>query len=236
MNRLPWIDQCQRVCSVLVGLPEMFFATNFMNLASNLNGSGHNDKNKPEEDSHHTFMQRTFTLVTSKALSIDILVNSWYRSRLISSCGQCRFDVNNKVFGDLNWNCLAAWALPCHQSTPLCVPTHSNWPQPRKTAEAVLFRQAYCPSVCGPRLAHVRLFVGLSWLTPQGRTAPKVGHAMIGWEPRRRNYEFNAQQGNHWWFMVRQVCKWWLSSFQLSYSRPNTAYSESNEYICISTG
>ena len=33
---------------------------------------------------------------------------------------------------DLNWNCLAAWALPCHQSTPFCVPVYSNWPQPRK--------------------------------------------------------------------------------------------------------
>ena len=83
MNRLPWIDECQRVCSVLVGLPEMFFAKN---PASNLNGSGHNDKNKPEEDSHHTFMQHTFTTVTSKALSIDVMENRWYRSRPISSC------------------------------------------------------------------------------------------------------------------------------------------------------
>ena len=56
-------------------------------------------KNKPEEDSHHTFMQRTFTMVTSKALFIDVMFR------------QCRFDVNNKV---LNWNCLAAWALSCH--------------------------------------------------------------------------------------------------------------------------
>ena len=53
--------------NVLVGLAEIFFA---LYLASNLNGSGHNDKNKPGEDIHHTFMQRTFTLVTVKALSL----------------------------------------------------------------------------------------------------------------------------------------------------------------------
>ena len=72
MNQLLWIDEYQLICSVLVGLPEIFFATN---LVSNLIGSGHNDKNKPVEDSHHTFMQRTFTLVTSKALSIDVMAN-----------------------------------------------------------------------------------------------------------------------------------------------------------------
>ena len=93
--------------------------------------------------------------------------------------GQCRFDVNNN-----------AWALPCHQLTPLCVPMNSNWPQPRENAEAVLFRQAYCTSVCGPRLVHVRLFVGLSWPTSQCRTAPKVGRVVIGGEPGRRNYEY----------------------------------------------
>ena len=42
----------------------------------------------------------------------------------------------------------------------------------------MLFRQAYCISACGPHA-----FVGLSWLMPQSRTALKVGHAMIGWEP-----------------------------------------------------
>ena len=42
----------------------------------------------------------------------------------------------------------------------------------------MLFRQAYCIFACGPHA-----FVGLSWLMPQSRTALKVGHAMIGWEP-----------------------------------------------------
>ena len=117
-----------------------------------------------------------------ESLVIDVMVNRWYRSSLIKSFPHVwAVSIRRKQgLGDLNWNRLAAWALPCHQSTPLCVPMNSNWPQPRKNEEAVLFRQAYCVSVCGPRFVHVRLFVGLSWLTPQGRTAPKVGHAMIG--------------------------------------------------------
>ena len=94
-----------RLQLVLVGLPEIIFATN---LASKLNGSGHNDKNKPEEDSHHTFMQRTFTLVTSKALSIDVMVNRWYRSRPIPHVWAVSFRRKQQGLGDLNWSRLAA--------------------------------------------------------------------------------------------------------------------------------
>ena len=106
---------------------------------------------------------------------------------------------------DLNWNRLAAWALLCHQLTPLCVPMYSNWLQPRKNAEAVLFRQAYCTSVCGPRLVYVRLFVGLSWPTSQCRTVPKVGRVVIDEEPERRNYELCLDCHCCWsWFQNEQ--------------------------------
>ena len=48
----------------------------------------------------------------------------------------------------------------------VCIATdHSR----EKNAEAVLFGQAYGTSLCGPRLVHVRLFVGLSWASYQIR-------------------------------------------------------------------
>ena len=45
------------------------------------------------------------------------------------------------------------------------------------------------PTAC-LHVGHVHLFVGLSWLMPEGRTAPKIGDTMIDGEAERKNYEF----------------------------------------------
>ena len=96
INRLPWIDECQRVCSVLVGLPEIFFATT---LASKLNGSGHNDKNKPEEDPSYLYAAHLHFG------DLESLVHWCYGKQMVLikahflMFGQCRFDVNSKVLG-----------------------------------------------------------------------------------------------------------------------------------------
>ena len=85
MTRLPWTDECQRVCSVLVGLPEIFFAAN---LASNHNRSGHN-----ESLVHWCYGKQMVPIKAQFPMS-----------------GQCRFDVNNKVLG--TW-IGTVWPRPC---------------------------------------------------------------------------------------------------------------------------
>ena len=94
MNRLLWIDECQRICIVLVGLPEIFFATT---LASKLNGSGYNDKNKPEVDPPYLYAAH---------LHFGESHVQWcYGKQMVPikahflTFGQCRFDVNSKVLG-----------------------------------------------------------------------------------------------------------------------------------------
>ena len=88
--------------------------------------------------------------VTVKALSTDVVEQMVPIKHHFLMSSPVSIRRKQQCFGDLNWNRLAAWALSWHQSTPLCVPMYSNWPQPRKNTEAVLLRQAYWTSVCGP--------------------------------------------------------------------------------------
>ena len=62
-------------------------------------------------------MQRTFTLVTSKALSIDVMETHGTNQGSFSHVWAVSIRRKKQGFGDLNWNRLAAWALPCHNST-----------------------------------------------------------------------------------------------------------------------
>ena len=119
---------CHRVFSVLMGLPEIFCATN---LASNFNVRSLNDKNESEESNHHTFTHRTSLIV--RALFTNVTVNRWYRSRLGPSwLGQCPGLNISHVSGGFHWNRLEARALTWHQWTSLYVPMHNNRPQSRK--------------------------------------------------------------------------------------------------------